>query len=293
LRLRILCLLLFCLLPPLPLAAEQPSPLMLATAYQPGIEVSEYWISEKLDGVRGRWDGATLRTRGGQTVNAPGWFTAGWPSVPMDGELWIDRGRFDEVSAIVRSLTPDDDAWRQVRLMVFDLPDHPGPFEARVLRMRELLTAADIPWLQPVPQFRLRDAAELDVRLREVVAAGGEGLMLHHRAARYSPGRSRHLLKLKPYDDAEARVVGYAPGKGKYAGMLGALIVERPDGLQFRLGSGFTDAQRADPPPIGSWVTYRYNGLTANGLPRFPRFLRVRHDLPPEAESHRAGGADD
>lgn len=284
--LRTACLLLLslscCLLSPsLPAGEAVPPRLMLATDYEAGIDVSGYWVSEKLDGVRGRWDGHGLRTRGGLPIHAPAWFTAGWPAVAMDGELWIDRGRFEETSGIVRATEAGDDAWRQVRFMVFDLPDDPGPFEARVMHMRALLAGSGIAWLQPVAQFRVTNADELDARLAQVVAAGGEGLMLHHRNARYRIGRSDDLLKYKPYDDAEARVVGHTAGRGKYEGMLGALIVERPDGLRFRLGSGFTDAQRAAPPPIGSLVTYRYNGLSSRGVPRFARFLHVRHLVPP------------
>jgi len=285
-NLRAACLLLLsCLLlgpvsSPLATAAAPPR-LMLATSYAPGVEVGDYWVSEKLDGVRGRWDGRRLRTRGGLPIDPPAWFTARWPAVPMDGELWLGRGRFEQVSALVRTGDADDAAWRQVRFMVFDLPAEPGRFEVRVLKMRTLLGATGIAWLRPVAQFRVNDAAALDARLAAIVAAGGEGLMLHHRDARYRVGRSDALLKYKPFDDAEARVVGHTAGQGKYAGMLGALIVMRPDGLRFRLGSGLSDAERADPPPIGSQVTYRYNGLTANGVPRFARFLRVRHRLPP------------
>lgn len=277
--------LLFCLFPVPLLAGEPvPPPLMLATVYESGIDVSEYWVSEKLDGVRGHWNGEVLLTRNGHSINAPDWFTAGWPAMPMDGELWIARGRFDEISGIVRAVVPDDDVWRNVRFMVFDLPVHGGTFEERVMRMRSLLRETGIDWLRPVEQFRVNDAAELDARLDEIVTAGGEGLMLHHREARWRAGRSEDLLKYKPYDDAEARVAGHTAGKGKYEGMLGALIVERSDGLRFRIGTGFTDAQRADPPPIGSWVTYRYNGLTPDGVPRFARFVRIRDDVPPSVE---------
>lgn len=281
-ELRIAFLLLACVLhAPHVSAQDDAPPLMLAKVYARGVDVSAYFVSEKLDGVRGRWDGTALYTRAGNRILAPAWFTAGWPAEPMDGELWIARGRFEDVSGIVRAASAGDDAWRRVRFMVFDLPAHGGPFDARVLRMRALIGEAGIPWLQPVAQFRVDDADALDAKLAEVVAAGGEGLMLHHHAARYRAGRSEDLLKYKPYDDAEARVVGHAPGEGKYAGMLGALIVERADGLRFRIGSGFTDAERADPPSIGRWITYRYNGLTDGGVPRFARFLRVRDDMPP------------
>jgi DNA ligase 1 len=116
----------------------------------------------------------------------------------------------------------------------------------------------------------------LRAKLREVEALGGEGLMLHRRTSRYVPGRSDDLLKLKSSEDGEAKVIGHAPGQGKYEGMLGALIVEREDGAQFRIGSGLSDMDRTTPPPVGSWVTYAFNGLTNSGLPRFPRFIRVR-----------------
>ncbi len=280
-RLWLPCLLLLSCPSLSPAREAEPPPLMLATSYEAGIDVSEYWVSEKLDGVRGRWDGHELWTRGGHRVYPPVWFTSGWPEVPMDGELWIGRGRFEEVSGLVRAIDADDEAWRRVRFMVFDLPGNAERFEARVMRMRAMLGETAIEWLQPVRQFRVEDAAQLDVRLDRVVAAGGEGLMLHHRDAAYAVGRSDHLLKYKPYQDDEATVVGHTAGRGKYEGMLGALIVERADGLRFRLGSGLTDTQRADPPPVGALVTYRYNGLTANGVPRFARFLHIRHEAPP------------
>ena len=254
---------------------------MLPMVYRGGLDVSQYWISEKLDGVRGRWDGHHLWARSGAAIDPPAWFTAHWPAVPMDGEIWIARGRFDAMSTLVRTPGIGGEGWRQVHFMVFDLPGDRGTFEQRVLHMRTLIPAAGVPWLRVIPQFRLRDRAALDAKLAAIVAAGGEGLVLQQRGAHYTVGRSPTLLKYKPYDDAEARVVAYTAGQGKYAGELGALVVRRPDGMQFRIGSGFSDAQRAHPPPLGSQVTYRYNGLTANGAPRFARFLHIRYDMPP------------
>ena len=285
-RLRANSLLLSCLLPgllalPPPAPAATPPRVMLATVYHAGIDVADYYVSEKLDGMRGHWDGHRLYTRSGLAIEPPAWFTAHWPAQPMDGELWIGRGRFEDTSALVRAGAGDDSAWRQARFMVFDLPADPGTFATRLRHMRALLDHADIAWLRRIPQFRVLDAGELDAWLARIIAAGGEGLVLHHRDAHYHAGRSEDLLKYKPYDDAEARVVGYTRGLGKYAGLTGALIVERPDGQRFRIGSGFSDAQRAHPPAIGSQVTYRYNGLTGNGTPRFARFLRVRELMPP------------
>ncbi|MCD9124989.1 DNA ligase [Luteimonas fraxinea] len=278
-----LLLLLLCALST-PLQANTPTPPALMLARDLGttpIDVPAYFVSEKLDGVRARWDGRALWTRGGHRIATPPGFVQGWPDTPMDGELWIARNRFDVVSGIARSTRPDPAAWEAVRFMVFDLPAHPGPFAERVAAMRTLVAQTAHPQLRMVEQNRVASRAALDARLAQVVAAGGEGLMLHHADARYGVGRSNALLKLKPHDDAEARVLAHAPGKGKYTGMLGALVVEHHDGRQFRIGTGFTDAQRADPPPLGSWVTYRYNGLTSTGLPRITRFLRIRDDMPP------------
>lgn len=279
---RLLFALLCACLLPVPAPAAAPPPLMLAGQWRDGAEVSQYWVSEKFDGVRARWDGTHLWTRAGNRIPAPPAFTAGWPRQALDGELWIARNRFDEVSAIIRTSPPRSEDWQRVRFMAFDLPGHPGPFSQRLEALQQLVQQAGSRHLAAVPQQRVADNARLQQLLRSVVAAGGEGLMLHHQDNRYSAGRSPGILKLKPWDDAEAWVVGHIPGKGRYAGMLGALLVERQDGSRFRIGSGLRDTERAHPPAIGTRVTYRYNGFTTNGLPRFARFLRVREEAGPD-----------
>jgi DNA ligase-1 len=190
----------------------------------------------------------------------------------------MGRGQFELVTATVRDVQPDTVAWQRVRFMVFDLPSHQGTFTLRLQALQRLLANVSIAWMQPVEQFKVTGQDDLDTRLREVISAGGEGLMLHRGDSMYRAARSDDLLKVKPVDDAEARVTGHLPGKGKYQGLLGALQVETPEGLRFRLGSGFTDEQRRSPPPIGSQVTYRYQGKTAEGVPRFAVFLRVRDE---------------
>lgn len=264
-----------------PLARAQTAPpaLMLARSHAPGIHLPDYWVSEKLDGVRGHWTGSQLLSRGGTVIAAPAWFTAGWPAVPMDGELWAGRGRFADAVSTVRREVPDDGAWRQIRFMLFDLPAHGGPFDERVQAMQALTAAVGQAWLQPVPQRRVASDKALQALLRQTETAGGEGLMLHRGAALYQAGRSPDILKLKSHDDAEAQVLGFEAGKGKYQGLVGALLVQTPDGRRFKLGSGLSEAERRDPPPVGSWVTYRYRGLNDSGLPRFATFLRVRSDM--------------
>ena len=267
-------------LPAVPaLAADAPA-LLLAQVYRPGLSLGDYWVSEKYDGVRGFWDGRTLRTRGGETVAAPAWFTAGWPDVPMDGELWAGRGRFSHAQSTVRQLQPDDAAWRQMRFMVFDLPAHGGTFDQRLPALNILVARIDQSWVQAVPQRRVANDAALQALLRITVRAGGEGLMLHRGASLYRAGRSDDLVKVKTHEDTEARVVAHLPGKGRHAGRMGALLVEMPTGQRFRLGAGFSDADREHPPPVGSWVTYRFRGTHEGGLPRFASFVRLREDMP-------------
>ncbi|MBU1666011.1 MAG: DNA ligase [Gammaproteobacteria bacterium] len=273
---RLLGLLLACLLlAPLPSLAEPPA-LAHAEIYRAGIDPTGYWLSEKLDGVRAVWDGAQLRFRSGRLITAPAWFTQGFPARALDGELWIGRGRFERVSGIVRKETPDDAEWRQVRYMLFELPGAEGGFSERVAAMRQLVVEADLPQLRAVEQFRVTDQQALKRKFDDVVKGGGEGLMLHRADAPYRAGRSDDLLKMKPWDDAEAVVVAHLPGKGKYAGKLGALLVELPGGRRLRIGSGFNDVQRDHPPAVGAVITYRYRGQTAKGLPRFATFLRTR-----------------
>jgi DNA ligase-1 len=261
-------------------AAVSPAPtFLLAERYHDDIDVSRYWVSEKLDGVRASWDGKVFRFRSGNPVPAPRWFIDALPKQPLDGELWLGRGSFDQLSAIVRRQVPDDAEWRRVRYMIFELPDAPGSFSDRVEQIKAVTVVANLPWLQAVPQFRVPDAAALQKNLHDIVRSGGEGLMLHRADAAYETGRSSALLKLTPWLDAEATVIAHLPGKGKYAGMLGALRMEMPDGRRFSLGTGLTDALRRNPPPVGTLVTYRYRELTQNGMPRFPRYLRIRDKL--------------
>lgn len=240
--------------------------------------VTDFLVSEKYDGVRAVWDGISLHTRAGRVINAPAWFTKNLPQTPLDGELWLAHGKFDALSGAVRKDVPNDEEWHGISYMIFELPNAPGTFAIRAKRIVEIVKQANIPYLKAVTQFRVKDETELNLRLNKVVADGGEGLMLHRADALYTTGRSDVLLKLKLLYDAEATVVAYTAGRGKNKGKLGALVVETPEGVQFKLGTGFSDAQRANPPKIGSTITYTYKDITKNGKPKFASFLRVRDD---------------
>ena len=248
------------------------------------LPIARYWVSEKYDGLRAWWDGDSLRTRQGHRIAAPAWFTANWPQVAMDGELWAGRGRFEFASSTVQSLQADDAAWRQIRFMVFDLPEQPLRFELRWQHMQTLKRGQQgLPqtW-DVVPQWPVRDFAQLQTQLRQRVAQGAEGLMLHDGQALHSAGRSPALIKFKPLQDAEATVIAHLPGQGKHQGRLGALEVRNDAGQVFRIGTGFSDRERESPPAIGTRITYTHQGVTTKGLPRFARYLRVRSDEKPK-----------
>lgn len=261
------------------LAQQKSPPLLLANLYHPGIDLNDYWVSEKYDGMRAYWDGTQLKTRGGETIHAPHWFVSNWPKVPMDGELWAGRGNFAAVISTARMRKPDNRSWRQLRFMVFDLPAHGGSFNERLPALQHIVGAINVCWVQAVRQEKMASHTALREKLLAVDRSGGEGVMLHRGSSYYKAGRSDDLLKMKLHDDAEARVLAHLPGKGKHEGRLGALLVEMPNGLRFRIGTGFSDAQRAEPPDIGAWVTYRHQGFHASGLPRFASFLRIRSDM--------------
>jgi len=251
--------------------------LLLANVWNPSIDPTGWWMIEKYDGVRAWWDGQKLWSRKGNLIHAPDYFLAEFPrDIALDGELWIGHGKFEETSGIVRSERPDE-RWKRVRYMVFDAPAAKGTFERRMQFLRATVSEGNR-FVRVVAQERCQNVAQLLAERARVVRQGGEGLMLRRPESAYEAGRSPTLLKVKPYDDAEAIVIAHEPGKGKFAGKLGSLRVRTDDGREFSVGSGLTDADRKSPPPVGTIITYRFRGLTAKGLPRFPSYLRVRRD---------------
>jgi DNA ligase-1 len=243
------------------------------------IDISLYYVSEKLDGMRGYWDGTQLYSRQGNIINTPQWFTQGWPNITIDGELWISRNTFQPLISCVRKKVPGS-CWDKVRFMMFDLPNNNNSFSHRVADIKKIVGHVNSPDLQSIKQFRLNTLSELDKKLNQVINNKGEGLMLHLANAYYKVGRHDHLLKLKKHQDAEAIIIAHHGGKGKFRHMLGSIEVKTAEGVIFKIGSGFSDKERKNPPVIGTIITYKYNGLTQSGIPRFARYWRIRTDTP-------------
>ncbi|MUJ21036.1 DNA ligase [Aliivibrio fischeri] len=249
---------------------------VLATQYEKGMDIEGYWASEKLDGIRALWTGEKLITRTGHTIYAPDWFTDPLPDHKIDGELWAGRGGFQRVAKTVLDSQPDDELWKKIRFMAFDLPSSAGMFPKRYYELSTIVKKLDHPHLKLVEHYPISNEDSLLEALDDISARNGEGVMLRKVREVYRPGRSDDLIKVKKHQDNEAIVIGYTDGKGKFRGMVGAMILRMPNGKEFKVGSGLSIEVRENPPKLGSTVTYRYNGYTDNGIPRFARYVAVR-----------------
>ena len=256
-------------------------PLLLAESWDNATDLSDWWMSEKLDGVRAYWDGRQFLSRQGNIYHAPDWFIEGLPAVPLDGELWIDRKKFQRTVSIVRRQDKND-LWNEVRFLVFDAPAVNGSFEDRLAFLKDALAKGAAKFALQHPHERCKDLEALRAELARIESLGGEGLMLRQPGSKYVAGRSTTLLKVKTFHDAEAVVVGHQAGAGRHKGRMGALLVRLPNGTDFAIRTGFSDRERENPPAIGATVTFRYQELSDAGVPRFPSWVGVRYDVAPK-----------
>ena len=249
---------------------------LLAETWNDTIDPTGWWLSEKLDGVRCYWNGSQFLSRNGNQFIAPKYFTENLPkTVSLDGELWMGRGMFQRCVAIVRKKTvTDPEAWKNIIYVLFDAPSLNRPFEARMKYLMCLAKTVGSPYMRAHEHYLCKGKEHVKEELEKVEGLGGEGLMLREPRSMYENRRSMTLLKVKTFQDAEATVIGYEEGEGRNQGRMGALVVRRDDGVQFKVGGGFTDALRDHPPRIGSRITYKFQELSNEGKPRFPIFLR-------------------
>jgi DNA ligase-1 len=249
-------------------------PVLLAESWDNAMDLSGWWISEKLDGVRAYWDGKQFLSRQGNLYHAPDWFIEGLPTEPLDGELWIARKAFQRTVGVVRRQDKTD-LWKDVRFLVFDAPALTDPFEDRMKYLSEQFRSWKLPYAEPLSQTLCSSIDHLREELARIESLGGEGLMLRQPGSKYVAGRSTTLYKVKTFHDAEAMVVGYEAGRGKHTGRVGALNVQLPNGKLFSVGTGLSDKERSAPPAVGSTITFRYQELSDAGIPRFPSYVRL------------------
>lgn len=268
--------LLFFIVPKASAVQAGPPALMLAEVDNGSQDVSSWLMSEKLDGVRGYWDGKQLLSKNGFAFAPPAEFTRNFPAFAIEGEIWGGRGSFARTVSIIRKKT-DDAGWLSLQFAIFDVPSCRRPFTERLQAARAWFASHPSRFAFVIEHTPVKSRKVMTRQLEKVEKMGGEGLILRRPDAPYTSGRSRDVLKVKRSEDTEARVIDYLPGSGRNEGKMGSLLVELPDsGLRFRIGSGFSDHDRENPPPVGSLVTFKYNGYYDSGIPRFPVFLRVR-----------------
>lgn len=265
-------------------------PLLLAHKYK-NQDPTGWWMSEKLDGVRAYWDGENFISRLGNVFHAPEWFRHGIPNVELDGELWCGRKKFSQTISTVKKHVPIDTEWEHIIYVVFDMPQTSGSFETRMDAIKNITYNEDVKMLEfwnneTVPHssvyslqhIKCKSAKHLAKFLKEIESCGGEGVMLREPNSFYESGRSNTLLKIKTFFDEEAIVIGYEPGKGKHVGRVGSLLVEDlKTKTKFSVGTGLNDLERETPPGIGEIITYRFQELTKDGIPRFPSFVANRN----------------
>jgi DNA ligase-1 len=251
--------------------------LFLLKTYDSSKEVVGWVMSEKLDGIRGFWDGEKLVSRGGNLINAPAWFTQSYPPFAIDGELWTKRNDFENISSIVRSKNSGD-RWKNITHHIFEAPNQQGGLLERLLILEKYLRTNPIPHLKILKQTLIQDKQQLEIFLEEVTSHKGEGVVVRNPSTLYETGRLSSALKVKKYFDTECRVLKILSGKGKYQDKMGSVLCQTDNGKQLRIGSGFKDKDRNIPPAIGSEITFKYYGFTKKGKFKYPVYLRQKID---------------
>ncbi len=253
--------------------------IMLPQVYTDGMDVSGWLMSEKLDGVRGFWDGKQLLSKKGNPLHPPAAFIRNFPPFALEGEIWGGRTTFEKTVSIIKKQQPHD-GWLKLKFAIFDVPRATGGFSGRLQKAKDWFADHPSQFAFVIPQKIIKDNGQLKTELQRVEKSGGEGLIVRKPDTLYAKGRSRDILKVKSFFDMEAVVIAHIEGKGRNRGRLGSLLVELPENkkVRFKIGTGFRDEERVNPPPVGSIITFKYYGFYQSGLPRFPSFLRIRTD---------------
>ncbi|WP_294961236.1 DNA ligase [Sulfurimonas sp.] len=251
------------------LFAQKPE-LFLLNKYTKDINVTSWYMSEKLDGVRAYWDGEKLISRGGKVFAVPSFFTKEFPKHKLDGELWSKRGDFSNISSIVNKKKPNS-GWRSITYNIFEVPDAKGNL---LQRLSHIKTSK---YIKVIKQIKVKNKKYLYEFLKSVEKKGAEGVVVRDGSLSYYTGRDNNSLKVKSFIDAECEIVAYNKGNGKYKNAVGSLSCRMKDKKVIKIGSGLNNKQRTNPPKIGAIITFKYYGLTSKGNPRFPVFLHERY----------------
>jgi len=246
-----------------------------------------WFLSEKYDGYRAIWNGQDFVSRNGNIFPSPPDFKKWLPTnEALDGELFMGRENFQKCG-LFKKKEADCEAWKKanVTYQIFDSPTMSGMFEERTAKIQKLIKdqckkhSGKCPLIM-TKQIKVKTEADVYKHFDKLVSKGAEGVMLRAPNSPYDKKRSNYLLKVKQLFDAECKIIGYKPGSGKYANMLGAFKCQlvKNKNIKFTI-SGMDDSIRQNykkTHPIGTIVTFTYMGLSDGGVPRHPNYLRKR-----------------
>lgn len=234
-------------------------------------EINNWYMSEKLDGIRGYWDGEKLYSKNGNIIYAPDWFTNDFPKFKLDGELWTKRDDFENIQNIVLDKKPSL-KWEEITYNIFEVPEAKGNFDDRLKIIKNYLNSNQNKYIKIIPQINCKNQEDLELYLEELINKKAEGIIIKNPKIEYFKGRSNDILKVKKFYDDEGIVIGLNYKDEKFK----SLIIKQKNNVVFNLGGGFSDKERLNPPKTGDIVTYKYYGFTKYNKPKFASFLRIR-----------------
>ena len=257
------------------IALADATTLQKAKTYKGYENIKGWYMSEKLDGIRGYWNGKYFLSKNGNKIYAPKWFTKNFPSYELDGEFWSKRADFENIQSIILDDTPSKQ-WREISYHIFEAPNQDGDFTKRLENVKNYFAKSRLNHVQIIKQIRCKDKSHLEKFMQKVIKQGGEGVIIKDASLLYFAGRSSNILKVKESADLEGVVIGINKGKGTFKNLMGSLTLRLDNGVIFKLGGGFSIEERKTLYKIGSIVTFKYYGFTKNKKPKFASFLRVR-----------------
>jgi len=259
----------------------QPSPFKKNGKY--ACNPTGWYMSEKLDGMKGRWIGGAFVTRSGQKIEAPDWFIKLLPEFDVDGELYFGKNSFHRTGSL-RS-TSNSKSWEQVVFNIFDVIDYKLTWLERQQKLIEEIKDSDT--VKLVRWKKIKSLQHLEEKYQKIVANFGEGIVLADPWGLYQDGHVNQILKYKAVQDCEAVIIGYRTDDNETR--LASFDVhpineqtQKPNTkITFNIGTGLKVTQRynfRERFPIGTVVTYTYELMGKNGKPRTPVFKGKRAD---------------
>lgn len=223
-------------------------------------------------------------------------FFKDYPDAVLHGEMFNYelRKKLNQLIKIVRktkleSITPEDYILSEEMVRFYGYNGYgfgkdlgkDAPYKDRKAFIDEVLPKYS-QYFREVPTFQFEDQESFDVWYNGLIEDGQEGAMAYKVDSIYENKRSKNLLKIKPEDDAEAKIIAIHEGIGNWVGTGKTMTLEWTDDqgivrvfdatLKGTLEEAKTFWENREW-WIGQTVTFLYMGLTGlgDGLPNYAR----------------------